>query len=307
MFVRIICPWTPRTEEELCVFWDWNLEVWASRVHPYYDHLGRPIQGKRAEKAGQWLADGWGAGFAGWTGDLKEEARTHSLTRNFMCNFFCKKCLGSRDDTCNGYDFRRNRSPFQQLLISHQRYLGTSLGSLSPWCRVRGWTIYRNREDGLHQKWLGWGKDVIGESILQLALLRITFLKDLDDAICGLWKECIAWFWDEHGMSSTGIKPWSTNTISWHSSSDFATLAAKIKGAQARLIFKWIVHAITSEAKRQIEQGDLEAAKFWGWLGSCIWSLWQYNRICHESGIILTVEQAEAAAQHGHNFCCCGN
>ena len=78
--------------------------------------------------------------------------------RNYQCTFLCKKCLASKEpDVAYAYDF----SPYakwKDLLVSHSLYLNaTAAALLSPWTRIRSWTIFRNREDLLHNKYLGWG------------------------------------------------------------------------------------------------------------------------------------------------------
>ena len=36
---------------------------------------------------------------------------------------------------------------------------------------MRGWSIFRNREDELHNRDLGWGKDVAGQLIFDFATM----------------------------------------------------------------------------------------------------------------------------------------
>ena len=61
-----------------------------------------------------------------------------------------------------------------RLLILFQGSTRCYLSSTQPknrshWWDILGWDIYRNREDDLHQIWLGFGKDVVGQILLDLA------------------------------------------------------------------------------------------------------------------------------------------
>ena len=148
------------TEGQITDYLHYQDDVLRSGKHPFENSDGSPVTGHKLKLAGEWLAGGYKACCVGWTGDLKEEMKVHQLCRNYNCNFMCKKCLGCRHkESGNAYDFRANAFWIRER-ISHETYLATTPPDhQSPWVRMDGWTIYRNREDELHQIWLGFGKD----------------------------------------------------------------------------------------------------------------------------------------------------
>ena len=148
------------TENQITVYLEYQNTVLRSGKHPAKNHDGSPVTGDKVELIGKDLAGGFRACCVGWTGDLKEEVKVHNLRKNYQCNFLCKKCWGCKHkEGGNAYDFRSNAF-WMANRISHEAYLATTPPrELSPWVRMKGWTIYRNREDDLHQIWLGFGKD----------------------------------------------------------------------------------------------------------------------------------------------------
>ncbi len=88
----------------------------------------------------------------------------HSFARNLMCNFLCPKGLACRPlPTHNAWDFSPT-ADWKSTLITQAQYERTArhCNALSPWHQIRSWSIYRNRDDLMHQCFLGWGKDDVG-------------------------------------------------------------------------------------------------------------------------------------------------
>ena len=113
----------PETEMEIAEFINWNHKVMRSGVLPTYNHASTKMTGERLRVAGGELARGYRAAFSAWTGDLKEEVRVHRLHRNYMCHFFCKKCLGCRHlQDGNAYNFG-SEAQWYSMLVSHRLLL----------------------------------------------------------------------------------------------------------------------------------------------------------------------------------------
>jgi hypothetical protein len=111
--------------------------------------------GKRPD--GSLIAGGWCASFAAFTGDLKETAKEHRLARNYAASFLCCKCLACKTIVrANPWDFS-DGTWWRANPTTHEQYLrATHPVDRSPWLRLRGWHLRRNREDILHQGYLGW-------------------------------------------------------------------------------------------------------------------------------------------------------
>jgi len=111
---------TPEAEAEITEFIGYNDKIMTEGVHPSTGFKLRPLDPARAALAGKPLAGGWKASFAAWTGDGKEETRVHHLTRNYNCNWICKKCLGCRhlSEGC-AYDFREG-AQWTLTLVTHR-------------------------------------------------------------------------------------------------------------------------------------------------------------------------------------------
>ena len=141
-----------------------------SGFHPTHDHEGNPIQGHRAGRIGQKLASGWCASCVGTQSDIKEKVKVNRYTRNWQANFFCERCLACRHiPHSSGYDFS-DMATWRHMITTHPMYLATTPEWLrSPWCQLRSWTIFRQRDDLLHVCWLGFGKDVAGQLLYDLA------------------------------------------------------------------------------------------------------------------------------------------
>jgi hypothetical protein len=69
----------------------------------------------------------------------------------------------------NPYDFREGTN-WMQLIVDHGLYVrSTPPALLSPWISVPGWRKDRCLDDLLHNMWLGWGKDLVGQLLFERA------------------------------------------------------------------------------------------------------------------------------------------
>lgn len=117
---------TSATNSRVTSYWQWNLDILESGIHPAKDFDGNPWLDFRKDRAGQPLMGDWRGSFYAWTGDLKEEAQQHLFHRNYQCTFLCKKCLASREpDVAYAYDFSPT-AEWKELLVSHSLYLNAT-------------------------------------------------------------------------------------------------------------------------------------------------------------------------------------
>ena len=59
------------TFDQVIAFITWSFAAMSAGIHPFRDHLGRPLTGKRAAKAGTPLFGSWRGIFSSWLGDSK--------------------------------------------------------------------------------------------------------------------------------------------------------------------------------------------------------------------------------------------
>ena len=231
----------PEAYDDIIAFKIWNNAVMMSGRHPEVNHLGQPFQAddKRKLLAGQHFAGGWKASFTAWYGDLKERVKAHRFKRNYLCNFLCERCLGNRHlSECSAFDFRPG-ADWRCHLQTHENYLATTAESdLSPFAALPRLRVDRCKWDLLHVCFLGFGKDVIGSTLLILSrrAANSRVLEALDRALRGLWVEFKAWC--KVRRLSTTVPVFSLTIISVEANADYPTLAKRIKGAASRLILK---------------------------------------------------------------------
>ena len=251
---RIFCTLLPEhrkhgrvTDDELVAYFAWNISVLESKKHPACDHLGRPLQGNRANRAGLPIAGPWGAAFVGHLCDLKERVKVKKFQRNFQCNFLCEKCLGCRHLVeGNAYDMAEG-ALWTKLLVTHEGYLAsTSPSDLSPFVRFRSWTIQRNRDDLLHCCWLGFAKDVSGQLMFDVATMYMG--GDLNSTLPLLHDLMVKWFRNKGVWC--GMRAWRQTTLSWQDWNDYPVVETKMKGIHSKMTFlfmAWLVVMIVKE------------------------------------------------------------
>ncbi len=159
------------TDEYLIAFIRYNLEVMQSGVFPSVGFRGQKLDKDRQKLAGLPLAGGWRAAFFGCQADTKEKVKQNRFMRNWQASFICERCLASRlVESGNPYDFREG-SNWMKLLVDHDLYIrSTPPESLSPWVAIPGWRLDRVLDDLLHNMWLGWTKDLVGQVLYERAL-----------------------------------------------------------------------------------------------------------------------------------------
>ena len=291
------------TDVEIHQWQDWNIEVMLSGVHPTHDHLKNPMTGWRARLAGEPLAGGFRGAFTSWLGDGKEEARTHRLPRKWNMNFLCKKCLGCRHMTYgNAYNFLPE-AEWKNMIVTHRSYLlgcQRNPGMRSPWTSTKSWEYRRNRDDLLHQCWLGWGKDVGGQLLKEAGEWEVDRAADAGDSIDindGLHRVWVQFC--KHNLElgkPCGHSPFTTKTISQDSKSDICTLETKMKAAKAKqvtvFVCNWAVD-IVAKGKDVSEHACRRA--------TMAWNLLKFLQVTDEGGIILSEEEAATAQRAGFN------
>jgi hypothetical protein len=281
------------TDTELVRFVKYNLEVLESGVHPHTDYMGRPLDNARAKLSGKPLANGWRASFWGWQGDIKEKVKQHKFSRNWQCNFLCERCLGCRHLQCgNAYDFRES-ALWRQLPVDHTSYLrSTSADQLSPWAMIPSWRIDRNTDDLLHMIWLGFGKDVIGQLLFDLAILH----PSLEEGLIVLSQECRSWY--RARKIPFSMKPWNLNTISVKSMSrDYPTFESKQKGANTKLVFLWL----SAKCVELVNSGT-DMSGYARLRAEMCWCLSNVLHLFDRAGHFLTRDAAREAHKDGNRF-----
>ena len=285
------------TDDELVDYFVWNIEVLEGKVHPAADHLGRPLTGARAARAGEPLAGSWGAAFVGHIADLKERVKQHHFCRNYMCNHLCEKCLGHRhNDVGNAYDMSED-TLWQKLLVSHETYLVvTPLAELSRFVRFRSWTIYRNRDDLLHNCWLGFCKDVCGQLAFDVVTMYMS--GDMTTDLMLLHAQMVKWYKDKGVWC--GMKVWRQTTLSWQDRNDFPVMEKKMKGINSKMAFlflAWLVVGIVREGVDTTPYARKRAAM--------AWSLHEVIRLFDEQPRWMPRPFADRAYLVGFNFLRC--
>ena len=234
-----------KTFAELIFFFHWNNVVLESGEHPSADHLGKAFEpgSRRARLAGKPIAgdsvdQSWRCSFSAIFADLKEKVKINKFVRNYAANFCCEFCLASKSLlTTNAFDFRPEAG-HRQHLTSHRHYLlTTSPGDLSPWSIFRNWDITRNKFDMLHVLWLGYAKDIAASALLFLSRSYYP-LTDLDNALQLLWIDMKVFYRTQRQRCC--ICKFSHNTICFDGKNSYPTLTSRIKGANTKLICKYI-------------------------------------------------------------------
>jgi hypothetical protein len=282
------------TESEIVDFLVWNIQVLESKKFPSHDHLQRLLTGNRAHLAGQALAGDWGAAFVAHLGDLKERVKLHRLSRNYQCNFMCEKCVAHRYNAfANGYDFGPN-AVWRQLEVSHETYLlSTPEHSRSPFCRLRSWTIHRNRPDLLHGVWLGIAKDVCGQFMFDIVTMYMS--DDMSANLVMIHRQMLEWY-REQGMHC-GVPVFRQTTLSWKDQDDIPVLEAKMKGAHSKLVFLYL-----SWLSVMIVNSGVDTSPYAVLRATMLCSLSDVIKVFDHSGRFMTQAEADRVLLHGNLF-----
>ena len=114
---------------------------------------------------------------------------------------------------------------------------------------------YRNREDLLHGLYLGFVKDVAGQTLFDLAWGMSADKSEMNDALLNLWRDgCIYW---QQRKNNWKCQVFTLRTLSWSGPGDYPTLETKMKGFQCKLVFLWAarlgLNSIACDARGSLE------------------------------------------------------
>ena len=164
-----------------------------------------------------------------------------------MCCIFCNNIIDDgnffvcnvswHSTVFNGYNFDPN-ADWLGTLVTHEQYLVTTDPlEISPATQIKGWSLYRNLRDLLHDVYLGLGKDVAGQLLFDFCRfygdpnLSLRALMELE------WAECRQHYRDLKIHCT--LRKWSELSISWADANDYPTLENQIKGSECKLILMW--------------------------------------------------------------------
>jgi hypothetical protein len=279
------------TDKQIIEFIKWNIEVMMAGVHPSVGFKGAPLSPERAARAGQPLAGGWRCAYYGNQADCKEKVKQHMLSRHWQCNFMCDRCLAARHiEAVNPYNFSPDAG-WMSLLVDHWMYLrSTDQDSLSPWAQVPGWRADRLLDDLLHNMWLGWGKDLVGQVLFE----RACEYDDVEAGLADLSRKCKKWFSDK--KINTCFKPFTLATVGVSKAKDYPTLETKAKAAKTKLLFLWLC-STTIEDHTANNRGRHSAIR-----AEMLWRIQNVINVFDRSGFFLSAEDAETVFADGCKF-----
>jgi len=229
------------------------------------------------------------------------QVTVHMLDRNYRKNFICERCLGCRHiENGNAYNFTDAIWINEDLRTDHNLYLKAAI-RVSPWHKVRGWSLFRNLYDFLHLLWLGFCKDVSAQLLYDQACERLGGI----DIASKLPLESLEpvlheMFWEaqEEGKITKefflpGRNPWTLKTLQLKDKTSYPSLQQKIKGHASKQIFIYAAkHAISAWGSDSYSQMRAHMA----------WSLLRFVEICDSGGTILSRNEADEAVRVGMDF-----
>ena len=122
--------------------------------------------------------------------------------------------------------------------------------------RTRRGGGYRNRDDLLHGLYLGFVKDVAGQTVFDVAWGMSAEKSEMNDSLLTLWRDgCIYW---QQRKTNWGCKVFTMKTLSWSGPGDYPTLETKMKGFQCKLVFLWVARPRLNSLACDV-RGSLEA------------------------------------------------
>ena len=122
--------------------------------------------------------------------------------------------------------------------------------------RTRRGGGYRNRDDLLHGLYLGFVKDVAGQTVFDVAWGMSAEKSEMNDSLLTLWRDgCIYW---QQRKTNWGCKVFTMKTLSWSGPGDYPTLETKMKGFQCKLVFMWVARPRLNSLACDV-RGSLEA------------------------------------------------
>jgi hypothetical protein len=101
-------------------------------------------------------------------------AKGHHFVRHSACTFICDQCLASQmfpraPAELNFTDFRDD-AVWMHTLMSHDVYVAASTadGTVSPWVHMPGWRLGLNYNDGMHNEFIGFCRDMSASLLYEL-------------------------------------------------------------------------------------------------------------------------------------------
>ena len=256
------------------------------------------MSSERAARAGEQLAGGCNALFNGWCGDWKEKKLVHKYHRNYNCNFLCEKCLAHKvHNWLNAFNFGPDAG-WWSTILSHAQYLLTHTpNQRSPYCRFRSWTIFRNRDDLVHMLYLGFGKDIAGQILYDMALMLVSLgvAPSFDEGLMYLWGQCILWA-RQHGYHMM-LKVFTASTISWSKQADYPTLQETMKAKTAEVVLRFCLEYAVDVVERGVDTSTYSKTR-----GSMAALMLGFLHTIDHGGILLSHSEGEQAMSYGIHF-----
>ncbi|CAL1130606.1 unnamed protein product [Cladocopium goreaui] len=224
----------------------WSLKICTSGVGPqrgFYNEAF-PEKSYRHGLSGKILAGGWKGCYVAFKADLKARVQVHALTRNYLCNLICDRCLAATGDKCPESMYYKNFShtaAWPLTAIDHEMHM--QMDTPSPWSVVEGFNFESLSYDWLHNVYLGIGRDLVASGILVLIEHNVFPLgADLDETLGNVHREV------RRTCAKNGLyfpcKPQLTKA-NVGGSDDFAVLGSRFKGATVKTLIWWL--AVTSQ------------------------------------------------------------
>ena len=168
----------------------------SSGVFPSCDcfNVPWPSGSWRQKVAGTPIAEQYTGWFSAVTHDSKARYQTHGFRSYYNCNYICEICPAAQHIQRLSYANARDDAPWRGYALNHAAYLAaTALDSLSPWCRVPGFSLDRALLDYMHCFHLGIGRDACGQWLHALCRYGYPGDGDLDTQLSRLWADFRLW------------------------------------------------------------------------------------------------------------------
>ena len=287
---------TAESEHAMTAILAWSMGCMRSGTWPMTCPSGEPWPAGsfRAHRAGQPLAQGWRAAFAGWKGDFKARHEVHRLRRFYSSNFICERCAASKHLPETLYGSFHADAGWRQTTTSHEDYLATTPEHLrTSWLAVTGFTFTRCIDDAMHIIHLGVARDAAA-SVMIDAL-------EAGELGCGGHNEALKRIWLDlkqhcrrHQLQFSSPK-FTMGRLGRTNSRAYPVLDGQVKAAHVKVLLgflsPWCV-ALAAQAAGSERAVHAESR------ACMIWALARMLRIWDEGGVFLAPEaQAESVVR----------
>lgn len=281
----------------------WQTDVCASGRFGTKGLEDEPFTGARRRFAGQPIAGGWRAVFAGWHGDAKARNQVNFFTSSPTSTRVCDECKAvicySRADRSLSYGDFSVTAKWKQHTISHAEYMaGTEPAKLSPWCAVSGWHKTRVMWDLMHNLHLGILRDVVGSLLWLLfcLLVGVTHTQKPEADARLQWATLDLHAWCKVHRVDTPPRSFSYAQIGSPSNTDYPELSSEVKAAHLPTILCWLVE-VTEERQAIGVHGPIRVA--------LVFSICRFLELLGRSEAVLTPQQGAEAVDLGQRFLDC--